>query len=82
MGVNPGVEGADFDRSVLYEDRFAPETLNFSEEEIRVDMDPDLKSFLREHARLDRIYIQTMLVWNGIKQYLDFKVLSENQVSN
>ena len=73
FGTNPGVDGADFDRSVLYEDRFAPESIDLSSTEPQIDMDPLLRQFLYDHGRIDNIYIDTMLIWNGIRTYQDFK---------
>ena len=72
FGNNRGIDGADFDRSVLYEDRFAPEEIDLTAD-VNVGIDPDLRKFLFDHARVDHIYLDSMLAWNGIRSYEDCK---------
>ena len=64
----------NFNPDTIYYDRYQNDSFDLTEE--MQPMDPDLREFLMNVARVSSIYIDSLLVPNGIRTYEDFKKLA------
>ena len=65
----------NFDKSLVYEDDYSPEQINFDTSTFNISMDPDLRSFLLKVTHVKETYLDELLAWNGVRDYEDFKRL-------
>ena len=70
---NPSIM-ANFNADCIYYDRYQNDSFDLTEE--MRPMDPELRQFLVDEAKVSSIYIDSLLTPNGIRTYEDFKKLA------